>query len=253
MSASLSRALAAEAIGTALLVATVVGSGVMAERLAGGNDAIALLGNTLATGAMLVVLILMLAPISGAHFNPAVSLVFALRRELPARRLALYVAVQLAGAIAGALLAHAMFELPLLQASTTVRTGPAQWLSEFVATFGLVGATLGTLRARAPAVPYVVGLYIGAAYWFTASTSFANPAVTVARSLTDTFSGIMPGNVAAFVVAQAIGAVAALAFFGWLLAGRDERSHSTLLNRPSERSSKVPAEAAVSHFSVDER
>lgn len=253
MSASLYRALAAEAAGTALLVATVVGSGVMAERLAGGNDAIALLGNTLSTGAMLVVLILMFGHISGAHFNPAVSLVFALRRELPARRLAPYVAVQLAGAIAGALLAHAMFELPLLQASTTVRTGPAQWLSEVVATFGLVGAILGTQRARAAAVPYVVGLYISAAYWFTASTSFANPAVTIARSLTATFSGIQPGDVAGFVVAQAVGAAAALAFFGWLLAGSDERSHSTLLKRPSERNSKVQAAAAVSRFSVDDR
>lgn len=253
MSASLSRALAAETVGTALLVATVVGSGVMAERLAGGNDAIALLGNTLATGSMLVVLILMFGPHSGAHFNPAVSVVFALRRELPARRLVAYVGVQIAGAVAGALLAHAMFELPILQASTNVRTGPAQWLSESVATFGLVGAILGTLRARAPAVPYVVGLYISAAYWFTASTSFANPAVTVARSLTDTFSGIRPGDVAAFVIAQAIGALAALAFFGWLVAATDERRYSTLLNRPSERNSKVPPAAPVSHFSVDDR
>lgn len=253
MSASLSRALAAEAVGTALLVATVVGSGVMAERLAGGNDALALLGNTLATGAMLIVLILAFGPVSGAHFNPAVSLVFALRRELPARRLGPYAAVQVAAAIAGALLAHAMFELPLLQGSTTARTGPAQWLSEVVATFGLVGVILGTLRARASAVQYAVGLYISAAYWFTASTSFANPAVTIARSLTDTFSGIQPRNVAGFVVAQVIGAVAASAFFGWLLAGGRERSHSTLLNRPSERNSKVPAAAAVSHFSVDDR
>ena len=253
MSASLSRALAAEALGTALLVATVVGSGVMAERLAGGNDALALLGNTLATGTMLVVLILMFGPLSGAHFNPAVSLVFALRRELAARRLAAYVAVQLAGAVAGALLAHAMFELPILQVSTHARTGPAQWLSEFVATFGLVGAILCTLRARAPAVPYVVGLYISAAYWFTASTSFANPAVTVARSLTNTFSGIQPGNVVAFVVAQLIGAVAALAFANWLLAGGNQESQPAFLNRPSERNSKVPAAAAVSHFSVDDR
>jgi len=253
VSASLPRALAAEAVGTALLVATVVGSGVMAERLAGGNGALALLGNTLATGAMLVVLILMFSPLSGAHFNPAVSLVFALRRELPTRRLAPYVAVQIAGAVAGALLAHAMFELPILQASTNVRTGAAQWLSEFVATFGLVGAILCTLRARASAVAYVAGLYISAAYWFTASTSFANPAVTVARSLTDTFSGIQPGNVAAFVAAQVVGAVAALVFFAWLLAGGGEQSHCTRLKRPSERNSKVPAAAAASHFSVDER
>jgi len=218
LSASLSRALAAEVVGTALLVATVVGSGVMAERLAGGNDAIALLGNTLATGAMLVVLILMLGPLSGAHLNPAVSLVFSIRRELPMKWLAPYIVVQLAGAVAGAWLAHAMFELPILQASTNVRTGPAQWLSELVATFGLVGAILCTLRARASAVPYAVGLYISAAYWFTASTSFANPAVTVARSLTNTFSGIQPVNVAAFVIAQLIGALAAMAFFGWLLS-----------------------------------
>jgi glycerol uptake facilitator-like aquaporin len=253
VSASLSRALAAEAVGTSLLVATVVGSGVMAERLAGGNDAIALLGNTLATGAMLVVLILMFGPLSGAHFNPAVSLVLAVRRELPTRRLAPYIAVQLAGAITGAFLAHAMFELPILQASANVRTGPAQWLSEFVATFGLVGAILCTLRARPQAVPYVVGLYISAAYWFTASTSFANPAVTLARSLTDTFSGIQPSNVGAFVVAQAIGAVAALAFFGWLLAASNERSYWTFLKRPSERNTNSPPCAAVSHLSVDDR
>jgi glycerol uptake facilitator-like aquaporin len=253
VSVSLSRAVAAEAVGTALLVATVIGSGVMAERLAGGNDAIALLGNTLATGAMLVVLILMLGPLSGAHFNPAVSLVFALRRELPSRRLAPYVAAQFAGAVAGAALAHAMFELPLLQTSTNVRTGPAQWLSEFIATFGLVGAILCTLRARAPAVPYAVGFYISAAYWFTASTSFANPAVTLARSLTDTFSGIQPRNVPAFVAAQGIGAVAALAFFGWLLAGDNQRPYWTLLKRPSERSTNSPPRAAVSHLSVDDR
>ena len=253
MSSSLSRALTAEAVGTALLVATVVGSGVMAERLAGGNDAIALLGNTLATGAMLVVLILMFGPLSGAHFNPAVSLVFALRRELPARRFVLYAAVQFAGAVAGALLAHAMFELPIVQASTNVRAGPAKWLSEFVATFGLVGAILCTLRARAPAVPYAVGLYISAAYWFTASTSFANPAVTVARSLTNTFSGIQPGDVTAFVVAQVIGAVAASACWGWLLADGSQESHPAFLKRPSERSTNSPGAPAVSHFSVDDR
>lgn len=217
MSSNLTRSLAAEAVGTALLVATVVGSGVMAERLAGGNDAIALLGNTLATGAVLVTLILMFGPISGAHFNPVVSLVFAMRRELPSRRLGACVAVQFASAVAGAFLAHAMFELPILQTSTNVRAGVAQWLSEFVATFGLVGAILCTLRSRPAAVPYAVGLYISAAYWFTASTSFANPAVTVARALTDTFSGIQPGNVAAFIVAQTLGALAAATFFRWLL------------------------------------
>jgi len=222
VSSSLSRSLAAEAVGTALLVATVVGSGVMAERLAGGNFAIALLGNTLATGAILVVLILMLGPISGAHFNPVVSAVFAVRRELQLRRLAPYVAVQIAGAVAGAFLAHAMFELPIIQLSTNVRTGAAQWLSELVATFGLLGAILCTRQARPAAVPYAVGLYISAAYWFTASTSFANPAVTIARSLTDTFSGIQPANVVVFVVAQALGAATAAAFFGWLLGSNEQ-------------------------------
>ncbi len=217
MSSSLSRCLAAECAGTALLVTTVIGSGVMAERLADGNDAIALLGNTLSTGAMLVVLILMLGNISGAHFNPVVSTVFAIRGELATSRLAAYVVAQVAGGVAGAVLAHAMFALPILQASTRVRFGPAQWLSELVATFGLLGAILCTLSSRPSAVPYAVGLYISAAYWFTASTSFANPAVTVARSMTDTFSGIEPRGVFGFIAAQVVGALVAAAFFGWLL------------------------------------
>ena len=206
--------LAAEALGTLLLVATVVGSGIMADRLAGGNDAVALLGNTLATGAILYVLITALGPISGAHFNPAVSAVFALRREIaPAAALA-YVAVQIAGGIAGTLLAHAMFAEALIQFSTNARTGGAQWLSEAVATFALVFTILMTLRARPEAVPIAVALVITAGYWFTASTSFANPAVTIARSLTDSFSGIAPSDVLPFIVAQFGGAL-----LGWLAAG----------------------------------
>ena len=208
------RMLGAEALGTLLLVATVVGSGIMAERLAGGNDAVALLGNTLATGAILYVLITALGPISGAHFNPAVSAVFALRREIaPAAALA-YAAVQIAGGIAGTLLAHAMFAEPLIQFSTHARTGGAQWLSEAIATFALVFTILMTLRARPEAVPIAVALVITAGYWFTASTSFANPAVTIARSLTDSFSGIAPSDALPFIAAQLAGAL-----IGWLAAG----------------------------------
>ncbi len=220
MSSTLSRASAAEAVGTALLVATVVGSGIMAERLAGGNVALALLGNTLATGSMLAVLILVFGPVSGAHFNPAVSLVFAARRDLSAKQFAIYSLAQCVGAVCGTWLAHAMFELPLWQVSTHVRTGGAQWLSEFVATFGLVGTILGVARSRPAAVAYAVGLYISAAYWFTASTSFANPAVTVARSLSNSFAGIDPSGVPGFVVAQLGGAVLAVSVFGWLLRSR---------------------------------
>jgi glycerol uptake facilitator-like aquaporin len=222
VSSRLARPLAAEAAGTALLVATVVGSGIMAERLADGNVALALLGNTLATGAMLIVLILMLAPISGAHFNPAVSLVFLLRRELRAVRFLQYAGAQLLGGIAGVVLAHAMFELAPLQVSATAREGPAQWLSESVATFGLIGTILGTSQARPSATAYAVGLYISAAYWFTASTSFANPAVAIARSLSDSFAGIHPAGVPAFIAAEVIGAVAAMVFFGWLLRSPKE-------------------------------
>ncbi len=212
----LPRRLAAEAIGTAGLLAVVVGSGIMGESLAGGNTAIALLGNTLATGAILVVLILVFGPISGAHFNPAVTLAFALRREIEPYVAVVYVIVQIAAGVAGVLAAHYMFEQPLLQVSETVRTGTSQWFSESVATFGLVATILGALRHRPEAVPYAVGLFISAGYWFTASTSFANPAVTIARGFTNTFSGIVPGDVPAFVLAQLLGAVAATVVFGWL-------------------------------------
>ncbi len=210
------RRLVAEALGTALLLAVVVGSGIMGERLAGGNDAIALLGNTLATGAALVVLITIFGPLSGAHFNPAVTLVFAVRREIGWPVAAAYVAVQIGAAVAGVYVAHAMFAEPILQASTKLRDGPAQALSEAVAIFGLVLTILGTVRFRADFTPAAVGLYITAAYWFTASTSFANPAVTVARSLTDTFAGIAPTSAPAFIAAQLVGAAAA-ALVGGLL------------------------------------
>ena len=196
-----------------LLVATVVGSGIMAQRLAGGYDAVALLGNTLATGAILYVLISALGPVSGAHFNPAVTAIFALRREIaPALALG-YIAGQVAGGIAGTLLAHAMFAEPLLQFSSHARTGGAQWLSESVATFALIFTVLMTLRARPEAVPMAVALVIVAGYWFTASTSFANPAVTIARSLTDSFSGIAPRDALPFIAAQFAGAL-----IGWLAA-----------------------------------
>ncbi len=215
--ADLVRRLVAEALGTGFLLATVVGSGIMAERLAGGNVALALLGNTIPTGAILVVLILIFGPLSGAHFNPAVTLAFGLRRAIPPGEAALYVLAQICGGIAGVWAAHLMFELPVLQASLNVRTGAAQWFAEVVATFGLLAAIFGALRWRPQAVCYAVGLYITAAYWFTASTSFANPAVTIARGLTDTFSGIAPAHVPAFVAAQLIGAVLASALFGWLM------------------------------------
>ena len=211
------RALIAEALGTLLLLATVVGSGIMGESLAGGNDAVALLGNTLATGAILVVLITMFAPISGAHFNPAVTLAFLLRRQIGAARAAAFVGAQVAGGVAGTVLAHLMFDMDALQIGSKARTGGGQWLAEGVATFGLVATILATLKARPAAVAAMVGLYISAGYWFTASTSFANPAVTVARSLTDTFSGIAPADAPAFIAAQLLGAVVAVALFGWLL------------------------------------
>jgi glycerol uptake facilitator-like aquaporin len=216
----LAHRLAAEALGTALLLAIVIGSGIMGQRLAGGNDAIALLGNTLATGAGLVVLITVLGPISGAHFNPAVTLAFAMRREIGWRRALAYVAVQALAGVAGVWVAHAMFAEPIWQVSTKLRAGPAQGLAEFVATFGLVGAILGSLRFRAEATPWIVGLYITAAYWFTASTSFANPAVTLARCLSDTFAGIAPVSAPLFIVGQLLGAIAAVWCFDWLLGGR---------------------------------
>ena len=221
---TLSRRLFAEFVGTLLLLATVVGSGIMAERLAGGNVAVALLGNTLATGAMLVVLITMLGPISGAHFNPVVTLIIAMKRELKAAPAAAYVAAQVIGAIAGVWLAHAMFGEAVLQVSQKVRAGPAQWLSEGVATFGLILTIFATHQARRDFVPVAVGLYITAAYWFTASTSFANPAVTLARSLSDTFAGIRPVDAPAFILAQFAGALLALAVCTWFLKPTHEIS-----------------------------
>ena len=217
----LGRRLAAETLGTALLLAIVIGSGVMGERLAGGNAAIALLGNTLATGAWLVVLITIFGPLSGAHFNPAVTLVFACRRELPAITAAAYVTCQAAGAVIGVWIAHLMFAEPVLQVSLKLRDGPAQAFSEAVATFGLIATILGGLRFRAEATPVLVGLYITAAYWFTASTSFANPAVTLARALSNTFAGIAPSSVPGFIAAQLVGAGIAAIFFAWLF--REER------------------------------
>lgn len=220
-----SRRLVAELLGTAFLLATVVGSGIMAESLAGGNDAIALLGNTIPTGAILIVIIWVFGPISGGHFNSAVTLVFLIRRELEFADGAAYVVVRIAGALLGVWAAHLMFGLDVLQSSTTVRNGAPQWFAECVATFGLVVAILGTLRHGTRIVAVSVGLYITAAYWFTASTSFANPAVTVGRSLTDTFSGIQPAHAPAFIAAQVTGAVLAAVLFGWLSGVREaERS-----------------------------
>ena len=224
----LSRRLLAEALGTAVLVAAVVGSGIMADKLAGGNQAVALLGNTIPTGAILVVLITILGPISGAHFNPAVSLVFASRGELPWRDVLPYIILQCLGGIAGTIVAHLMFDLAPLMIGTTVRSGPSQWLAEAVATFTLVLTILGGMRYAPHAIPWLVGLVITAAYWFTASTSFANPAVTLARGFTTTFAGIAINHVPGFVVAQFIGAaigalVATVLFRAAPLAVRQER------------------------------
>ena len=226
---ALSQRLGAEFLGTAFLLATVVGSGIMAERLAGGNVAIALLGNTLPTGAILVVLITMLGPISGAHLNPAVTAAFVLRGDLRASDGALYVAAQIPGAIVGVLAAHIMFDESVFQISTKLRPGPAQWFSEWVATFGLMTTILLTLRAKPAAVPVSVGLYITAAYWFTASTSFANPAVTIARALSDTFAGIRPFDVPPFIVAQLIGAITAIYICRLLLGNRPAAVKSSVL------------------------
>ena len=212
----LTRRLLAEALGTALLVAIVIGSGIMGERLAGGNIAIALLGNTLATGAGLAVLILIFGPISGAHFNPVVSFSFAVQKKLSWREFVPYIAIQIVGGIMGAMLAHVMFDLPLLIQSTHIRTGTGNWIGEIVASFGLLATILGCLRSRPEAIPYAVGLFITAGYWFTSSTSFANPAVTIARSLSDTFAGIRPEDVTGFIIAQILGALLATAVFGWL-------------------------------------
>ena len=208
------RRLTAEVLGTALLVTAVVGSGIMADRLT-DEIALALLANTIATGAALIALITIFAPISGAHFNPVVTLVMALRRDLPAALAIAYIAAQCAGGIIGTWAAHAMFDLPILQLSTTIRTGSAQWLAEAIATFGLILAIFGAINARAN-VTIIVAAYITAAYWFTASTSFANPAVALARSLTDTFAGIRPADLPGFVLAQIAGALIAMALAGWL-------------------------------------
>ena len=213
----LSRRLVAEAVGSALLLATVVGSGIMGERLAGGNVAIALLANTLATGAALVALILTFGPISGAHFNPAVTVADASQGGLPWSDVPGYVGAQIAGAFAGVASAHAMFELPLFFASGHARQGPAQMFSEFVATFGLLAVIWGCARRRSDAVPFAVAAYITAAYWFTASTSFANPAVTLARAASDTVAGVRPADVPGFIVAQTLGAAAATGLFRWLV------------------------------------
>ncbi|MGO9984803.1 MAG: aquaporin [Rhodomicrobium sp.] len=213
----LPRRLAAEAIGTAFLVAAVVGSGIMAERLT-HDVALQLLCNTIPTAAALVVLISIFGPVSGAHFNPAVSLVFAVRGELPRAEAVYYAAAQVAGGIAGTAMAHLMFGLPVLELSAKVRTGGGQWFAEAVATFGLVAVILGGLRFEKPAIPWLVGLYIVSAYWFTASTSFANPAVTVARALTNSFSGIAPASVPLFIAFQGLGALAAALLSHWLFA-----------------------------------
>ncbi len=211
------RRLAAEGLGTALLLAIVIGSGIMGERLAGGNVAIALLGNTLATGAGLVVLIELFGPISGAHFNPAVTLVAALRKDIGVGEAGGYVIAQVVGAIGGVWIAHLMFGVPVMEISTKLRDGPAQIFAEAVATFGLIGTILGVSKARPAFTATAVGLYITAAYWFTASTSFANPAVTIARSLSDSFAGIAPVSAPGFIVGQVAGALTALGVFGWLL------------------------------------
>jgi glycerol uptake facilitator-like aquaporin len=224
MRVDLARRVVAEGLGTALLLATVVGSGVMGERLAGGNVAVALLANTLATGAALVALILTFGPISGAHFNPAVTLADASQGGLPWREVPAYVLAQTGGAFAGVAAADVMFELPVFSASRHARTGPSQWFSEGVATFGLLAVIWGCSRRRASAVPFAVGAYITAAYWFTASTSFANPAVTLARAATDTFAGIRPADVPGFVAAQLAGAAVATAAFRWLVPAAADRA-----------------------------
>jgi glycerol uptake facilitator-like aquaporin len=214
--ASLQQRTFCEWLGTAFLLAAVVGSGIMAQKLAGGNVALALLCNTLPTAAILVVLILVFGPLSGAHFNPAVSIALALRGKVPWPTAAIFIVAQILGAIGGVWIAHVMFDLPLWQLSVTTRTGPGQWLAEAIATFGLVLTILGCMARTPASVPYAVGLYITSAYWFTASTSFANPAVTIARSLSDTFAGIAPSGVVAFIIAQLAGMLAAVGLSQWL-------------------------------------
>ncbi|HET8892386.1 MAG TPA: MIP/aquaporin family protein [Candidatus Angelobacter sp.] len=232
-SASLPRRLAAETIGTALLLAAVVGSGIMGERLANGNVAIALLANTLATGAALVALILTFGPISGAHFNPAVTLADASQGGLPWREVPGYVFVQIAGALVGVVCAHMMFALPWFSISHHARSGASQRLSEFVATFGLLAVIWGCVRARSTAIPFAVGTYITAAYWFTASTSFANPAVTIARSVTDTFAGIHPSDVPGFIIAQLSGAAVATLVFKWLIPSLPKEAKDVVMPKHS--------------------
>ncbi len=227
----LSRRLAAEALGTGILVATVVGSGIMAETLT-KDVALALLCNTLPTGAILVVLITVLGPVSGAHFNPAVTLVFTGKRELPFQEALLYVVAQIAGGIAGTMAAHLMFALPVIDFSTKVRTGGAQWFAEAVAAFGLVTTILAGIRFQRTAVPWLVGLYITAAYWFTASTSFANPAVAIARSLTNTFSGIRPVDLPGFIIAELCGAFVGMVLMNWMLGRPEARGPVRIAETP---------------------
>jgi len=231
MQRTIGRRITAEAVGTCLLLAAVVGSGIMGERLAGGNVAVALLANTIATGAALVALILTFGPISGAHFNPAVTLADASQGGLPWSEAPLYLAAQVVGAFAGVAAAHLMFEMPVFFASRHIRSGPAQAFSEFVATFGLLAVIWGCARLRSPAVPFAVASYITAAYWFTASTSFANPAVTLARAATDTFSGIRPTDAPAFIVAQLLGAAAATALFSWLVPALPDVARTVVVPR----------------------
>ncbi|SFV28891.1 aquaporin [Hyphomicrobium facile] len=228
---ALGQRLGAEFLGTAMLLATVIGSGIMGAKLSAGNDALALLGNTLPTGAILVVLITVLGPVSGAHFNPAVSGVFCLRGGISFRLALLYVLAQVCGGLVGVAAAHAMFDLPLMQMATKARTGTGQWFAEGVATFGLLLTILGTLQARPKAMAVNVGLYITAAYWFTASTSFANPAVTIARAFSDTFAGIRLADVPPFIAAQLAGALLAMLVAGWLFHPSPRRETNTVLTR----------------------
>jgi glycerol uptake facilitator-like aquaporin len=234
MSADLTRRIAAETLGTAFLLAIVIGSGIMGERLAGGNVAIALLGNTLATGAGLVVLILTFGPISGAHFNPAVTIADATQGGLPWRDVPVYIVGQTVGAFTGVAAAHFMFGEPLFFASTHVRAGLPQLVSEFIATFGLLATIWGTVRSRPAVVPFAVGAYITAAYWFTSSTSFANPAVTLARSASNTFAGIRPLDAPGFIVAQLLGAGAATMLFAWLVPGLPKVANRVVVERRAE-------------------
>lgn len=231
---SFGRRIAAEAVGTAFLLIAVVGSGIMAERLSGGSVALALLCNTLATGAALVVLISILGPLSGAHFNPAVTLFFALRTEIGWTTACVYVVAQILGAVVGVLVAHAMFAMPLFEIASKLRDGPAQWLAEFVATLGLLATIAGSQRSTPSATPALVGLYISAAYWFTASTSFANPAVTIARALTDSFAGIAPHSAPGFIAAQLLAVPVAVFTCGWLFtAPRDALDLQSKTGEPS--------------------